>query len=333
MTKTVRINESVKAGPVAAGSGKFKIKVIDAGWGSSGYYSQETLTKTAPTAFPVGTHVYFDHPGEQDRPERSVRDIAGSITSEAAWDTDGIYAEFTPFPTYVPLVEAMAGVVGMSIHAAANYEADDREIDGRKGPVIEELVAHPMNSVDIVTHAGRGGAIVAALEGRKLELPYLREMGLPVPSPTKTSTPPAAGPTKGHKMELTEETGNKLVTAFESVATAMANQATEAKRREDEAKAAAEAASKVDPVDFALSLAEALDKSELPADLRAEAVVDIKAGRPVTESIARFTKLAEGRKATGNGVGQVDKSGGSTDGVLSLDESLKALQKFSKESV
>lgn len=338
--------EAVDNAPVGTSPGRFSVKVIDAGWGSSGFYSPEVLQETAGTAFPVGTHVYFDHPSEQeawDRPERSVRDIVGSLSTEAAWDANGaagpgVYAEFTPFPTYAPLVEAMAGVVGMSIHAATNQEWG--AVGGQEGPIITALLPNVMNSVDIVTHAGRGGAIVAAMEGKKLgdrDKSQLTQLGLHVPSPAKPSSKQtsAEGPKKGnHKMELTEETGIKLVAAFESVAAAMTKQSADAAARV-EAEAAEAASNTVSPLDTALTLVQEVDKAELDTDLRAEVFADVKSGRSATEAIARFKRIQESRVAKTGTVGSVVESGTkhvATEGA-DLDAQLAALGKFSKESI
>jgi hypothetical protein len=40
-----------------------RIKLISAGWGSSGYYSPQVLKEAAKNGvFPAGTHMYLDHP-------------------------------------------------------------------------------------------------------------------------------------------------------------------------------------------------------------------------------------------------------------------------------
>ena len=59
--------------------GVVNLKLIQPGWGSSGYYSQSMLERDGPKAFTRGTHMFWDHPSSTDeaaRPERSLRDLA-----------------------------------------------------------------------------------------------------------------------------------------------------------------------------------------------------------------------------------------------------------------
>jgi hypothetical protein len=72
--------------------GTASIKIIQAGQGSSGYYPADVLKRDGPKVFTAGTQIYLDHPSvseESNRPERSVRDLAGSLTGPAAWKEDG----------------------------------------------------------------------------------------------------------------------------------------------------------------------------------------------------------------------------------------------------
>jgi hypothetical protein len=67
--------------------GTVPLKIIDAGWGSSGYYSADVLKRDGPKVFTSGLHMYLDHPSvteEADRPERSVKDLAGERGTSGA---------------------------------------------------------------------------------------------------------------------------------------------------------------------------------------------------------------------------------------------------------
>src|SRR5690242_1535901 len=93
-----------------AGSGRkgiWRMKLIAADvQGSSGYYPAEMLERDGPLVFPAGTHVFYDHPSsdeEWSRPERSVRDLAGSFATAAVYEADasegpGLYANVQLFP-------------------------------------------------------------------------------------------------------------------------------------------------------------------------------------------------------------------------------------------
>lgn len=148
-------------------SSKFHIRVIAPGWGSSGYYSAEALKDAAERKiFAAGTHVFLDHPGAEeryDRPERSVRDLAGKLSTDAVMEADGLYAEIEVFPHFAPVIEAMKDDIGMSIRATATVEHG--EIEGRSGQIITEF-DHAI-SVDFVTRAGAGGKIIQLIEAAR----------------------------------------------------------------------------------------------------------------------------------------------------------------------
>lgn len=162
---TTTITESVG---LTAGTGRrYRARLIEGDrWGSSGYYSREMLERDGPQVWPYGTAVYLDHPGiaeQHDRPERSVRDLAGKITTAPVYEGDGLYADVEFYPHIAPIIEAMWEDVGMSIRAAGTAETGER--DGRTGPIITSLSEGV--SVDVVTRAGAGGKLVALLESAR----------------------------------------------------------------------------------------------------------------------------------------------------------------------
>lgn len=162
---TTMITESV--GLQARPGHRYRARLIEGDrWGSSGYYPREMLERDGPTVWPAGTQVYMDHPGvteQHDRPERSVRDLAGKITSTPVYEVDGLYADVEFYPHVAPVIEAMWEDVGMSIRASGTAEAGER--DGRTGPIITSLTEGV--SVDVVTRAGAGGKLVALLESAR----------------------------------------------------------------------------------------------------------------------------------------------------------------------
>jgi len=169
--------ESLRSDPVPltesaiADAGAVQLKVIQPGWGSSGYYSAEMLERDGPNIFTSGTHMYIDHPSateSEDRPERSVRDIAGVLTSDARWEADGpagpgLYAEAAVFGAYRDLLDDLAPHIGVSIRASGTVT--EGEADGRRGRLIDSLVS--AESVDWVTKAGAGGQVVTMLESAR----------------------------------------------------------------------------------------------------------------------------------------------------------------------
>lgn len=164
MPKAIR-----EAGPLAvaaATSGDaVPIVLISPGWGSSGYYSSQVLENAANAKiFSKGLQLYLDHPGEAesyDRPERSVRDLAATLSGDAVWDGKQLVGEAVPFGAAAEMLanREFASAIGLSIRAYADSTIGEAE--GRKGQIITELVE--AISVDFVTKAGRGGRVLVEL--------------------------------------------------------------------------------------------------------------------------------------------------------------------------
>lgn len=150
-------------------SGRMLVRLIDAGQGSSGYYPASTLQAAAEAGvFGRGLHLYADHPGEAerlDRPERSIRDIAGVLTEDARYDDDSrsLVATARVFGSWAPVLAEMHDAIGLSIRAAA--EVSEGEHDGRPVTIVDRIVE--AQSVDFVTRAGRGGKVLSLLESAR----------------------------------------------------------------------------------------------------------------------------------------------------------------------
>lgn len=161
-----RIREAATLSPPGEGT-RWRVRIIEAPrWGSSGYYSREVVERDGAAAFPVGTQMFLDHPGDfeaGDRPERSVRDLAGKITSTPTMEADGLYADVELYSWVADLVREMGDDIGLSIRAAAQIAVGKAE--GREGPIITHLVEGI--SVDLVTKAGAGGKFVTLLESAR----------------------------------------------------------------------------------------------------------------------------------------------------------------------
>lgn len=151
-------------------SGRVSLRLISPGQGSSGYYSAAVLAQAATEGiFPAGTQMYLDHPTlteRSDRPERSVRDLAAVLDTAARWEPShpkgaGLYAEARVFPDYWQALQELAPFIGVSIRAAA--EVSQGDVDGRRTRIVERIVQ--AESVDFVTKPGRGGQVLAVIEG------------------------------------------------------------------------------------------------------------------------------------------------------------------------
>ena len=132
---------------------RWRAVLITPGKGSSGIYTEETLREFGPQAFVKGTHSYVDHPrSEEDI--RSPKNLIGVLAEDARYeDGVGLVAELDIMPHWKEFVEAVAPHTGLSIYAMGegNYN-DDGEV------VVETLVPHTQNSVDLVSYPGRPGS-------------------------------------------------------------------------------------------------------------------------------------------------------------------------------
>lgn len=167
LSETTTLADATTTGVSA--TGRLQVQVISPGWGSSGYYPAAVLEAAGQAqVFPKGTHMYLDHPSyseAQDRPERSVKDLAAVLSEDAHWDAglQALVAEAEVFGPYREVLTEMADVIGVSIRASATVEQGEAE--GRKGTIVSELVEGV--SVDFVTRAGRGGRILSVLESAR----------------------------------------------------------------------------------------------------------------------------------------------------------------------
>lgn len=164
MPQLISESVSLSATP-AAKSGRIRIKIIDAGQGSSGNYPAATIEAAVKDkVFAKGLHMYADHPGVTenfDRPERTIKDLAAVLETDAEWvpEESAAYAEAKVFPHWREVISEMAADIGVSIRASAEVE------DGKGGRTITKLLH--AESVDFVTKAGRGGRIAEVLESAR----------------------------------------------------------------------------------------------------------------------------------------------------------------------
>ncbi len=151
--------------------GTVPVKLIQPGWGSSGFYPAEVLERDGPVVFPAGTKMYWNHPTlseEAERPEGDLRNLAAELVSGARWEAagaagPGLYADAKVFGPYQAAVEELAPHIGVSIRAAGRAVAG--EVDGRTGRIVQQLVN--ARSVDFVTEPGAGGQIISMFEAAR----------------------------------------------------------------------------------------------------------------------------------------------------------------------
>jgi hypothetical protein len=157
-----KLHESTAAvGTESLGEGKYRIRIIVPGQGSSGIYTAENLAESAPL-FKAGTEMFIDHPTETEeweRPERSIRDYAGVFLEDATVGEDGaLYTVCKVFSGVNDLIKDKWEHIGVSINAWCNEPIAETGVV----PVFAGV-----RSVDFVTAPGAGGGIVDLLESKR----------------------------------------------------------------------------------------------------------------------------------------------------------------------
>lgn len=166
-----KLHESFSPEASSLGDGKYRIRIIVPGQGSSGIYTAENLAASAPL-FKAGTEMFIDHPTETEEwehPERSIRDYAGVFLEDATVGEDGaLYTVCKVFSGMNELIKDKWEHIGVSINA---WCAD---------PISENGIVPPIagvRSVDFVTTPGAGGAIIDLLESNRNDN-YVKEAGM-----------------------------------------------------------------------------------------------------------------------------------------------------------
>src|SRR5690625_2569762 len=291
---TVQLTERVGTlleAPVSSGSkfGKrWRVKVIEAGQGSSAFYPERVLEDYA-SVFRAGTHVYMDHPTmseEFERPERSALDLMGKLVTEAEYQDGALYAEVEFYDRFAQIITEMADDVGLSIRALGTAEEGE---DGT--PILTSFVE--VLSVDVVTRAGAGGALIEMLESAR-------------PTATgKTDREAQDIPMKESKMN--EEQEMLLKQVLESL-----NGLTPALTAIAESMKPAEPEPETDEVD-ALDVADTLAGAGLTEAGRKQVIAAVKGGTALAEAVKAQQEyeeaIAEAAKTAAGGYGTLNESG------------------------
>ena len=209
-----KLHESFSPEASSLGDGKYRIRIIVPGQGSSGIYTAENLAESAPL-FKAGTEMFIDHPTESEeweRPERSIRDYAGVFLEDATVGEDGaLYTVCKVFSGVNELIKDKWEHIGVSINA---WCAD---------PISENGIVPPIagvRSVDFVTTPGAGGAIVDLLESNRNDN-YVKEAGMDKEIESKFDE------LKGEIASVIEALGSKLEAAVATIQEAKAEEPTE----------------------------------------------------------------------------------------------------------
>ena len=284
--------------------GRYRIKIIDAGVGSSGYYSREVLQRDGPLAFPKGTKLFANHPTaseEWEQPERDVTKIVGKTLEDAVYEDGALFAPVQFASWFSNVIDEFKDVLGVSIYAYAESEF------GTVGDYTGELITsfppagHPNpNSADIVTMAGRGGAIL-----ERITESFKRKESGKTP---QVSSAEENEEKRGAKVD--KELLEALAKISEKLDAALATKTQETQAEVDAdaiAEAKKEARATYDAQATALAEAKVLPAAE--SRLKAALI----AGEDITDRIAEAKADAEDARALateGAGAGRNHESGG-----------------------
>lgn len=250
--KLYKLHESTSGeGTESLGEGKYRIRIITPGKGSSGIYLAENLAESAHL-FKAGTEMFIDHPTESEeweRPERSIRDYAGVFLEDATIGEDGaLYTVCKVFSGVNDIIKDKWQHIGVSINAWCDEP-------------ISETGAVPVfagvRSVDFVTAPGAGGGIVDLLESSRNRTLQKEEESMDIES----------------KLSALEDKLGSVLEAIGKVVEATAVQ-----------EAEKEAAPAVD-VDAVLEAGKKLAESGLPDAAVSRVREAVKAGTDIDEAI------------------------------------------------
>lgn len=254
----LKLHESTAATDTESlGEGKYRIRIITPGQGSSGIYTAENLAASAPL-FKAGTEMFIDHPTESeewDRPERSIRDYAGVFLEDATVGDDGaLYTVCKVFSGVNGLIKDKWEHIGVSINAwCAN-------------PISESGIVPPIagvRSVDFVTAPGAGGAVIDLLESNRAQ--YLQEKEEDVDKEIES------------KFSAVEDKINSVLEAIGKVI--------EGQTKVEESEEPAEETAPAVDVDAVLEAGKKLAESGLPDAAAARVRESVKAGADIEEAI------------------------------------------------
>lgn len=174
------LTESVDVHLTEAKTGKNVVgfmKIIEPGWGSSGYYPESVLERDGSKAFPAGTKMYWNHPTMSEsveRPERSLSDLAAILIEDATYmkdgeDGPGLYARSVLMSDYSSKIKEIHEADKVNVSIRTSGTAHIGIVEGQEGRIVDSLLHTPHTSVDFVTEAGAGGRVVGLEESRRIE--------------------------------------------------------------------------------------------------------------------------------------------------------------------
>lgn len=257
--KLYKLHESTSGeGTESLGEGKYRIRIITPGKGSSGIYLAENLAESA-YLFKAGTEMFIDHPTESEeweRPERSIRDYAGVFLEDATVGEDGaLYTVCKVFSGVNELIKDKWEHIGVSINAWCDEPISETGVV----PVFAGV-----RSVDFVTAPGAGGAVLDLLESNRKETLQKEEESMDIES----------------KLSELEDKIDAVLKAIDDIGADEPD-----KDKDEEQESATEAETPSVDVDAVLEAGKKLAESGLPDAAVSRVRESVKAGKDIDEAI------------------------------------------------
>jgi len=302
------------------------VHIIGPGWGSSGYYSEAVLKKACEDGvYPAGMHMHLDHPtrsAEKEQPARTIKGespLAAVLTESGhydpkGWDGPGVYAKARVMPQFVEDIKTLDGHIGISHYVSGKSEAG--EVGGKKGPIITELIADSLNTVDFVTVPGAGGHYRTLFSEMKVGRQD------PIGNMDKT------GENMGDKQEsLTlSEVRTNHPEIFEEMKKALSEELKIEVATKDQTKKLAEAADKIKALEQKVAeqgakLAEVKAREYIATEI-AKAKIPETSGKILTEQLVKLVILTEDGEIDAPKFGQIV-----TEAIKAKAEEIAAIKK------
>lgn len=144
--------------------GRFLIRVIQEGMGSSAYYSKEMLRENSHALNDALSFV--NHPADPEKPwDRTFLDIVGRIDGELWYEEDeagkgALWAYYLPGRGFADTIREYAPHIGLSIYTVG----DSRRTEEGYVEALNFDPDYPYKSVDVVIAPGAGGGFEQFLE-------------------------------------------------------------------------------------------------------------------------------------------------------------------------
>lgn len=251
--------------------GTWRVRLINEGRGSSGYYSAELL-ENYHSAFD-GVISFLNHPSAGPE-SRNFTEIAGRVVGETWIDTaedgtKGVYANWMPDPDHKKKLETYRDRLGLSIYISGSGDEDSEG----EFHVTEFDREDPFRSVDVVIAAGRGGRFELNESVRKI---YESRRG-----DSDQTTTTAVEERKDN--ETMDEKAIEAINALTAQVSALVADKENAKASEAQVEADAKAVA--DRLDAFEAAVKAVDGADLLTPQREALLASAKRGEDVTQAI------------------------------------------------